>query len=73
MLQIVDHAQRELWCLVENQLRPFVIRIPPTSYIYDLEELVLPMCRKDHHIRDLNHKVILLTKVRIAQASRSQV
>ena len=71
MQQIAHHAQRELWCLISGQSRPFIIRISPTSYIYDLEELVLPKCRKRYLDLDLGN--ILLVKVRIAQASCSQV
>lgn len=58
-------AHRDLWCLISNQYQPFVIRVPPTGYIYDLKELILPKCK----MIDLDHNTILLMKVRIAQAS----
>lgn len=68
----VSDSERELWCLANNDVRPFLIRISPTRYIYDLEELVLTKCTGGR-IRSINPKDLNLIKVRISQASCSQV
>ena len=62
MQRTQSNSKRELWCLIEGQFRPFIIRISPTSYIYDLEELILPKFKDDR----IDHKDLVLMKVRIA-------
>jgi hypothetical protein len=54
---------RELWCLAEDEFRPFLIRISPTRYVYDLEELVVAKCTVDR-LRDLDPRDVILMKVR---------
>ena len=78
---------RELWCLAEDEAQPFLIRISPTNYIYDLEQLVLTNLQctgfaqgfakgfTDNRspYRRVDRKDISLMKVRISRASCSQV
>ena len=74
---------RELWCLAEDEARPFLIRISPTNYIYDLEQLVLKdlqctgfakgFADNSDPSRRVDRKDISLMKVRISRASCSQV
>ena len=70
----------ELWCLAEDEARPFLIRISPTNYIDDLEQLVLTNLQYTgfvkgfaDHSRYLVRNDIMLMKVRISQTSYSQV
>ena len=65
MQRTQSNSKRELWCLIKGQFRPFIIRISPTSYIYDLEELILPKFKDD----SIDHKDLVLMKVCMAHAS----
>ena len=74
---------RELWCLAEDEARPFLIRISPTHYIFDLEQLVLTnlqctdfakgFANNSDPYRRVDRKDISLMKGRISQTSCSQV
>ena len=78
---------RELWCLAEDEAQPFLIRISPTNYIYDLEQLVLTnlQCTGSAQsfangfrdgggpYRHIYRKDISLIKVHISRAPCSQV
>ena len=62
----------QIWCLARNEARPFLIRISPKRYIYDLEQEVrLSFMLMDDYRRRKNN--VGLMKVRISQASRSPV
>ena len=62
----------QIWCLAENEARPFLIRISPKRYIYELEQEVrLSFMLMDDYLRRKND--VGLMKVRISRASRSQV
>ena len=70
----------ELWCLAEDEARPFLIRISPANYIDDLEQLVLTNLQYTgfakgfaDNSRHLVRNDIMLMKVRISQTSYSQV
>ena len=52
-----------LWCLVEDDDRPFPVLISRTSHVFHLKELVLTMVTSGPY-RDANAKDIILMKVR---------